>query len=61
MPEGNSPGVQRLRLFTSIAGGVGSIPGWELRSCMPRVAAKKKMNPEKSNRLHIDLDPDVPS
>ena len=26
-PEGNSPGAQRLRLFKSTAGGVGSVPG----------------------------------
>ena len=34
--------IQGLRLCTSTAKGTGSIPGGELRSCMPRGVTKKK-------------------
>ena len=34
--------VQGLRLRTCTAVGVGSVPGWELRSHVPRSTAKKK-------------------
>ena len=38
---GNPLVVQWLGFHTSTAGGSGSIPGWELRSCMPQGVAKK--------------------
>ena len=40
--RGDFSQVQQLRLSTSTAGGMGSIPGRELRSYMPRGAARKK-------------------
>ena len=36
--------VQWLSLCAPTAGGVGSVPGQELRSCMLRLAARKKKN-----------------
>ena len=41
MGYGASLEVQWLRLRASTVGGTGSIPGWELRSCMPHSMAKK--------------------
>ena len=41
---GTSLAVQWLRPHASNAGGVGSIPGQELRSHMPRGTAEKKEN-----------------
>ena len=38
--------VQWLRLHTSIAGGMGSIPAWKLRSLMPHDTMKKKRERE---------------
>ena len=44
--------VQWLRLLASTAGVAGSIPGRELRFCMPRGATKKN----KENRHFANLD-----
>lgn len=40
---GNSPADQWLRLRDTTAGGIGSIPGWKIRSCKPRSMAKNKI------------------
>ena len=44
----SSLAVQWLRLQASTAGGGGSIPGWELRSHMPRGTAKNKTKQNKT-------------
>ena len=41
-PWGTSPALQWLKLYASTALGMGLIPGWELRSCMPYSTAKEK-------------------
>lgn len=41
--KGNSLGVQWSQPGAFTAGGLGLIPGQELRSCEPRGAAKKKI------------------
>ena len=55
---GTSLAVQWLRPCASTAGGTGSIPGWELRSCMPHGAAKtfkkKKKKKKKTSVLIRD-------
>lgn len=43
--------VQELGLWASTVGGMGSIPGWELRSCMPNGVAKKKKRKKKSDAV----------
>ena len=51
---GTSLVVQWLILCASTVGGTSSIPGWELKSCKPWGAAKKK-NPEKQASLSTAL------
>lgn len=42
MKEEDFPGIQCLRLCTSVAEGTGLITDWELRSCKSQGAVKKK-------------------
>ena len=56
MQQGTSLVVQWLRLRASTAGGMGSIPGLELRSHMPRSRKKKKKERKKKVQLTYPLE-----